>query len=142
MPRKTPQTKNPAANSLALSHGRCRLRETTSATSTTVKPSRSSAHSTIRPRSSGSSRGHFRCRAARTVTRGGGAGDTLLDGPDLREELDGVGAELLRLRVLHGGGHGHEALLVDLGVDLHPQLLQRLGGGGVQLQRLLDGEET
>src|SRR5215471_5062979 len=99
MPRNTPQTKKAAANSLALSHGRCRLRATTSITSTMVKPRRRSAQSTIRACSSGSRSGHFRCRSARTVTRGRGAPGTLLDGPDLGEELDGVGAELLGLGV-------------------------------------------
>src|SRR2546425_10215120 len=113
MPRNTPHTKKPAANSLALSHGRRRLRQTTSATSTMVKPSSSSAHSTISARSSGSSRGHFRWRPARTVTRGLGAGVTLLEGPDLAEELDGVGPELLGLRVLQRRRQRHEALLVD-----------------------------
>src|ERR1051326_3973581 len=142
MPRKTPHTKNAAANSFALSHGRWRLRATTSTTSTTVKPSNKNAHSTIRPRSNGSSRGHFRCRAARTVTRGFGASGTLLDRPDLRQQLNGVGPELLGLRVLHRRRDGHEALLVDLGVDFHPELLQRLRRRRVELERLGDREVT
>src|SRR5215470_20019661 len=142
MPRNTPHTKKPAANSLALSHGRRRLRQTTSAISTRVKPSSSSAHSTMRPRSSGSRSGHFRCRDARTVTRGRGAAGTLLDGPDLGEELDRGGPELLGLRVLQRLRQRHEALLVDLGVYLHAQLLQRLGRRRVVLERLLDRERA
>src|SRR5215472_8579636 len=140
IPRNTPHTKKPAANSLALSHGRRRLRNSTSAISTRVKPSRSRAHTTMRTRSRGSRSGHLRWRAARTVTRGRGAVGTLLDGPDLREELHGVRAEFLGLGVLQRLGERHETLLVDLGVHLHTELLQRLRGGRVQLERLLDRE--
>src|SRR5215470_5259206 len=136
MPRNTPHTKK-AANSLALSQGRLRLRLTTSATSTSVKPSSSSAQTTISRRSSGSSTGHLRWRAARTVTRGLTAlAVTLLDGADLTEELDGVGAELLSLRILQRLRQHHEALLVDLRVEFHAELLQRLHRGGVELKGL------
>src|SRR5215470_1076807 len=143
MPRKTPHTKNAAANSLALSHGCLRLRLTTSATSTIVKPSSSSAHTTIRRRSSGSSTGHLRWRAARTVMRGLTAlAVTLLDGADLAEELDGVGAELLSLRILQRLRQHHEALLVDLRVEFHAELLQRLYRGGVELEGLARRERA
>src|SRR5262249_7784037 len=143
MPRNTPHTKNAAANSLALSHGRFRLRLTTSVTSTIVKPSRRSAQTIIRRRSSGSSTGHLRWRAARTVTRGLTAvAVTLFDGADLAEELDGVEAELLGLRILQRLRQHHEALLVDLRVELHAELLQRLHGGGVELERLARRERA
>src|SRR5262249_48260081 len=127
MPRNTPHTKNAAANSLALSQGRLRLRLMTSATATSVKPSSSSAQTTISRRWSGSSTGHLRWRAARTVTRGLTAlAVTLLDGADLGEELDGVRAELLGLRILQRLRQDHEALLVHLRVEFHAELLQRL----------------
>src|SRR5690242_1349757 len=130
MPRKTPQTKKPAANSLAFSHGRRRLRLSTSATSTTVKPTSSSAQRIINSRSNGSSQRHLRWRAARTVIRGFGARSdrgavTLLDGADRAEQLDGVGAELLGLWILQRRRQRHEALLVDLRVEFHAQLLER-----------------
>src|SRR5215470_18503960 len=142
MPRNTPHTKK-AANSLALSQGRLRLRLTTSATSTSVKPSRRSAQTIIRRRSSGSSTGHLRWRAARTVTRGLTAvAVTLFDGADLAEELDGVEAELLGLRILQRLRQHHEALLVDLRVELHAELLQRLHRGGVELERLARRERA
>src|SRR5262249_24558903 len=124
-------------NSLALSQGRPRLRLMTSATSTSVKSSSSSAQTTISRRSRGSSTGHLRWRAARTVTRGLTAlAVTLLDRADLGEELDGVRAELLGLRILQRLRQDHEALLVHLRVEFHAELLQRLHGGGVELERL------
>src|SRR5262249_25423189 len=133
IPRNTPHTKKPAANSLALSHGRPRLRKSTSAISTRVKPSSRSAHKTMRPRSRGSSSGHFRCRAARPVTRRRGAPGTLLDGPNLGEELDGEGAELFGLGILQRPRQRHERVLLDLPLELYAQLLERFRCRRVQL---------
>src|SRR5215467_2133489 len=145
IPMKTPQTKSPPANSLALSQGRPRLRQSTSATSHTVKPTRRRAHSTMRLRSTTSKSGHLRCRWARTVTRFSGARSasgtavTLLDAADEGEDLDGVLAQLLRLRVLERGGEDAEALLVHLLHVLDPQLLERAHRRRVELEGLAAG---
>src|ERR1700730_3408918 len=70
-----------------------------------------------------------------------GAGDaaTLLDAAHQGQQLDGVLAELLSLRILEGGGDRAEALLVHLLVELDPHLLQRADRRGGELEGLATG---
>src|SRR5262249_51395153 len=148
IPRKTPQTKNPMANSLALSHGRRRVRNRTSASSQIVKPTSSSAQRTISTRSRPSSAAHLRCRCAldvmrglgrRSVSAGASGAATLRDVADELQHLGRLRAQLLGLRRLERRRQGDEALAVDFFVILDAHRLQRLDGGRVVLQRLLRG---